>query len=122
MKRVVIVNAGGRMSSSAEKSDYQPMVDYLVRHISGLTSPSCAGEKAATVQVVTSVAEARELIYRADVMFFMTLGLVQDARRMKAANPNVKVIVLTGLLPEKEVVLVDKGWLCPEVVENLVTD
>jgi hypothetical protein len=120
MKKVVIVNAGGRGDLSAEKGSYQSIVDYLGREVNKLTLMGKPNEKIAEVQVVNSVQEARNLIRQTDVMFFMTAGLLPEARNMKQENKRAKVIVMTGLLPEDDVVMFDKAWFSSPAVDSLV--
>ena len=122
ISRVVIVNAGGRMQLSAEAGDYDQTVDFLVRTLTGLKSVTPPERNRAEAKVVTSVEDAdMELQHgRVDVLIFMTLGLRHEAERIKTQYPKVKVIVLTGLLPDDEVVLVDKSWLNVDLVRGLL--
>ena len=78
------------------------------------------GEKTATVEVVNSLDEVKQLLHRTDILIFMTLGMRHEAELIKQKNPYIKVIVLTGLLQKDEVILIDKRWVSRELMEDLV--
>ena len=46
--------------------------------------------------------------------------MLTEAREIKKRNPWMKVVVLTGLLPDDEVVVVDKAWLDQHLCDTLV--
>ena len=121
MKNVVIVKAGGRLSLSADKGSYDTIVDSLQRQITGMEKFGHPDEKLATVQVVDSVEAAKQLLDRAEVMIFVTAGLLYEARSIKEANPRLRVVVLTGLIPEDEVILVAKQWWTPDLIRDVIT-
>lgn len=112
MKRVVIVNAGGRLALSAERGDYDNLVESLQRLINGFES--CQGE------VVNSVEAARGLLDRTDVVIFVTAGLLGEARRIKQSHSRIRVIVLTGLVPGDEVIILSKLWYTPDLIRDAV--
>lgn len=113
MKKVVIVNAGGRLSLSAGKGDYDNIVESLLRQIDGFESSNHC-------DVVNSVEAARGLLNITDVVIFVTAGLLSEARRIKQSHPRIRVIVLTGLIPEDEVILLSKLWLTPDLIRDAV--
>jgi hypothetical protein len=115
MKRVVIVNTGGRRLLLAEKGGYDSFVAFLKDRIEGLK------EEKIIVEVVTSVEEAMKFFSRMGVLIFITLGMLNEARRIKESHPWLRVIVFTGLLPEDEVILFHKRWLSGDPVQMLVS-
>ena len=111
MKQVVIVNAGGWGSLSAEKGDYDEFVGYLQRILDAAEEKVRERlEKAAEVHVVRSVKEALDILDGHGVLVFMTRGMLGEARRIKARYEKMVVVVLTGLIPSDEVIILSKGW------------
>lgn len=45
-----------------------------------------------------------------DIVVFPSRGAVVVARRLAAERPRLKIVVLTGKIPDGEVLFVDKGW------------
>lgn len=83
-------------------------------------------EPRATVEVVT-LAELREKLKRIpgrpDVVIFRTRDMAREAHAIKREYPHARVIVFSGLLPEDEVIFVDKGWdLSAEATTSIVLD
>lgn len=114
-KKVIIVNEGGFGDLSAEKGDYNKMIELITAALEEeQKSLSGAGkEKPVEVTVVKTSNEAEEKMAGndVDIVVFVTRGMLAKARGIKATYPRVKVVVLTGLLPEDEVVLINKIWL-----------
>jgi len=122
LTRVIIVKAGGRMSLSADAGDYDSMIEFLERTLNGFKSVTEPEQNCAQATVVNSVEEAESAVEegRADMLIFLTLGLRHEADRIKKQHPTVKVVVLTGLLPDDEVVLVEKEWMSTQLLRDLL--
>ncbi len=74
---------------------------------------------AATFEVVTNIAALREQCGRyprPDVVIFRSRGMLDAAREIVRVYPRVRVIVYTGLIPEGEVIFVEKGWILDDAV------
>ena len=108
------------MAMSAEKGDYNTFVESLWRMINGLDIPDSKELTVATAQIVHSMEELTPLLDDTDVLIFVTLGLLHEAEEIKLAHPRLKVIVLTGLLPEDRVILLSKRWVKASIIEDLV--
>lgn len=118
-KKVIIVNAGGFGELSAKKGDYDGIIAPIKEALEEEQESSfgTGKEKPAEVTVVKTLKEAEEKVAfgslgYANVVVFITRGMLSEAKKIKATYPRVKVVVMTGLLPEDEVVLIDKTWLC----------
>ncbi len=121
MKRVLIVNAGGRLSLSAEAGSYDQTVENLQRQINGLQRLDGTDEKIATVEVVESVEVAEKQSNTANVIIFVTAGLLDAAQSIKSKHPHLRVIVFTGLIPEVEVIVLSKQWWTLELIRDIIT-
>lgn len=67
---------------------------------------------AAEVEVVERdvLAEKLKTFPRANVVVFPSRGAIDDAKEVASKYHDVRVVVLTGLPPQGEVLFVDKGW------------
>ena len=111
-KRIVIVNAGGRLALSAEKGSYDDYVKILHEGIDSLIEKD-ENRRHKPVEVVKSTEEIGEL-QDGDTLIFVTLGMRRQAKMFKNRLPGLHVIVLTGLLPIAEIVIADKDWVRPK--------
>lgn len=115
MQRVIIVKEGEWGMLSTEKGDYDAWLGILQRAVEDAVAESLDGKKLkmATVEVVDTLNEALEKLRngRIDAIVFNSRGMLDQARKIKREHRNTKVIVFTGLIPDDEVILVDKGWL-----------
>lgn len=46
-----------------------------------------------------------------NVLVFNSRSQIELARRFKKQNPRIRVVVLTGLIPDDEIIILHKGWL-----------
>lgn len=78
--------------------------------------------KAAEVTVIDTIEEAeKRLKMEADVVVFISRGVEREAERIARENPNVRVIVFTGLIPKGKVIWVDKAMtMSRETIEDIV--
>ena len=75
------------------------------------------------VVVVDSVEAAEQELPGTNFLVFVTLGMLGVAERIQAKHRRLKVIVLTGLLPDGRVRLIDKRWVATrDGVRNLVRE
>lgn len=126
-KRVVIVNAGGFGRLDASNGDYDGFIGLLSRFLDTLTQNAPVTgkeEKAVIVEVVTSVEEAEGRVNQGqvDCLIFITRGLLAEAKRIKMKHPHqgLKVIVFTSLMPENDLILLDKSWLSSEALKAVI--
>jgi len=118
LKRVVIVNAGERMLLSAKKGSYDTYVNAFKRGVDNINEDT-KEKSLAPVEVVKSIKEVK--LEDVDVLIFVSLSMLLEAREIKKKFPHLKIMVATGLLPEGEVVIVDKSWLTPELLYEFST-
>lgn len=119
-KRIVIVNAGSRLSLSAEKGSYDMLVENIKDGINNLIQSDNDKKKEFTpVEVVKSIEEIGSLQW-GDALIFVTLGMRYEAQKIKDKMPRVKVFVTTGLLPKDEVILLDKTLATAENLYELI--
>lgn len=79
---------------------------------------------AAEVETVETVEDARERLSRGgvDVLVFNSRSQISAARELKRAFPNVPIIVMTGLIPKEEVIIVCKSWLTNQGARHIILD
>src|SRR3989344_1402236 len=70
-------------------------------------------KKIAEVEVVEASAEALLKLRMGgiDTLIFISRDKLAEARQIKKVHRRLKVVLFTGLIPEEEIILVDKGWL-----------
>lgn len=77
---------------------------------------------AACVEVMDTLEQAKERLTRGgvDVLVLNSRSMIGEARSLKKQYPRVQVMVLTGLIPQDEVVLVAKDWLQGEGLIKII--
>jgi|GEM_PF-2892992 len=123
-KRVAIV-AEGTWGAMQEKG-YDNWTQSMVTMLEGARRKG-REEPRAIVEVVPSVTALRERIGHypghPDIVIFRTRGIVREAHAIKRDYPDVKVVVFSGLLPEDEVIFVDKSWdLHNDAILSIILD
>ena len=122
-RRVLIVRAGGWDKVSAEAGDYDPLIEMIKAQVREITKnvPAMPVE----VVVAGNIDEADKIMF-ADfyAVIFLTRSMMAKAREMKAIfrqrHRNTKVIVLTGLMPEEDVIIVHKDWLTYDLINSIL--
>lgn len=117
-KQIVIINAGNRLALDAAKGSYDNYVESL-KKVLDLTFKSDENNRFAPVKVVKSIEEAKPL-NDVDALIFVTLGMRYQAEEIQKKFPHLKIIVMTGLLPKGEVIIMHKNWLTPETLLDFV--
>jgi hypothetical protein len=131
LKRVIIVAEG--QWGQLKPEDYQPQIEMFRRVLEEAEEPygsegrQVGTRKTIQVQVAKTVAEAEMMIKdaaidtRPEVVIFISRGMEAIAERFAAIYPKIKIIVLTGLIPEGKVIWVHKGWLLgSKFLQNIV--
>ena len=124
MKRVLIVKEG--QWGDMKPEEYQPLINYFQQTLEKAELPSLyqEGRKEKTVEVrIIETAQDAEKILKtegADAVLFISRGMEFTAERLATLYPRTRVIVFTGLIPERKVIWINKIWLNPELIENVV--
>lgn len=126
MKKVLFVSEG--QWGTAEPQEYRDLIDIYVCCLSAAKREfsSCSGKKGdkeAVVQVMATSAEAEEKIReeRINVVIFISRSMGDVAKKLAEIFPSTKIIVLTGLIPEGEVIWVNKAWISdPQFLTKIV--
>ena len=128
-KRIIMVNEGSWGRAEEKHYDaFMPAMQGALEHATKKDLHSGKEEKRAEfVKIVDTVEEALERVRRsdADILIFRSRSMISEARRINKQYRRLKVLVLTGLIPDDEVVLVDKGWIAhlgSQVLETIVFD
>jgi DNA-binding NarL/FixJ family response regulator len=114
-QRVLIVNEGGW--GGVEKETYNSIVHSIKQLLEKATKKDYHSGKekkrAKFVTVVGSIEEAMEKVRMGDVdvLIFNSSSMIFEARKIKKEYRQLKVIVLTGLLPDDELILLNKAWI-----------
>ncbi len=115
MQKVIIVKEGEWGTLSTKKGDYDSWLSILQEAVEDAVREGPGGkkEKVATVEVVDTLDEALKKLQneRIDAIVFKSRGMLNEARKIKQEHRRTRVIVFTGLIPDDEVILIDKGWL-----------
>ena len=122
MRRVAIVNAGGYRDHSAEKGSYDSIVENLKWKLEQARikeRDSDEGRPAAEVRIVKSSEEALPWLHDEGTIIFVNRGLLGEAQRIAKWHPRLRGILMTGLLPEGEVILASKEWVTLELIEKM---
>ncbi len=109
MTKVAIVNAGGFGAHHADRGSYDSMVESIQLHLE--RAKDSQDRPSAEVAVVATTTDALKWIWGRGVIVYVTKGMIREARKVAAENPEVKVILLTGSLPVGEIVFVSKALL-----------
>ena len=112
-KRVAIVDEGEWGDVRRARGDYADLNKRLKMALEAAETSSLSGhkEKAAEVKIVQSVKEAGEWLQGYGAIIFTTRGMLGEAKKFAEQFSKIRVILLTGLIPEGEVVLFNKAWL-----------
>ncbi|MFH1694720.1 MAG: hypothetical protein ABH880_03130 [Patescibacteria group bacterium] len=103
-KRVLIVNVGEW--GIVKRESYDSQAEMFERRLT---------RAGATVNVVTSMEDARKRFPMSDVAVFLTRGMTETAKEIAGEFRSLRVVVLTGLIPRDEVVFISKGWIAAGV-------
>lgn len=107
MSRVVIVAEGGY--GGLDDLDYLKFIDVLIRQLTD-TTPEFSHEPVLDVKVAVHTNEALEQLGGMGTIVFISGSMLGEAKRVKAQHPSVEVVLFTGLMPDNEVILIDKAW------------
>ncbi|KKT25252.1 MAG: hypothetical protein UW11_C0031G0005 [Parcubacteria group bacterium GW2011_GWA2_43_9b] len=111
--------SGGRLAFVSEggygmvtQAEYDDIAESMVSSYQRLKKADTEEKIFTSVEVISSVEEAERKVRRGEIniLVFLTRGQVQNARRIKTAYPYVKVAILTGLIPDDEIIWVSKAW------------
>ncbi len=119
MKRVVIVNKGSW--GGTDKGSYASWIRALIRTIKGferVNEFTRSREKMAEVQVVDSLEEAVEK--KPDLLIFISRGIIDEAKGLNKIYPQILMILFTGLPPKEELIILQKTWLNPDLMHDIL--
>jgi len=118
MKKILIVKDGSFGLLSAEKGDYDSLIESIIRSLNESAKRLHRGTKIKVLNkgddVAMNIANGE-----GDMVIFLSRSMIKCARDLKIQFPRTEIFVLTGLIPENEVVILNKLWLSPEMIENM---
>ena len=118
--KVAIVKAGEWGDLRQGKGDYDSVIERLEVALRE-AKRAIDSQPAAAVQVVQSTQEALSWVMGSGTIVYISRGMIREAEKVAAEHLSVRVVLLTGLLPEGRVVFVNKTWISSaEQVENVV--
>ncbi|OHA08945.1 MAG: hypothetical protein A3A44_00085 [Candidatus Sungbacteria bacterium RIFCSPLOWO2_01_FULL_60_25] len=118
-RKVAIVAAGEWKGIRREKGTYDTFESTLqiALDVAEVRKAGTSGgtEKATEVRVVTSVEEARAWIgSERGTMVFSTRGMLREADKLaEELQGRVRIVLLTGDLPEDRPIVLSKRWKVP---------
>jgi len=104
------------------RADNPDKYDKEIEMFAYLLSRAKRSANSASVESVETFKEAKERVSKGDinVLVFISRSMIPEAREIKKANRKLKVIVLTGLIPDDEIIIISKLWINRNLVESLV--
>ena len=115
MQKVAIVKAGEWRGLRQGHGDYDGLVKMLGEL---LKKAKCDSKPAAQVRVVQDTEEA--LIGGTDVIVYIAYGMLHEAKKVAAEHHDIRVVLVTDLLPKGEVVFVKKGCAPTAYIKDVV--
>lgn len=125
-QRVVIVNEGSWGLAEKNRKNYDDGVKLYFDILSQAERKDPGTkkmEKIGNVQVVKSTTEALRILKTGigvGCLIFNSRSMIPEARQIKKLYPETKVIVLTGLIPDDEIVILNKLWVTGNTLETVV--
>lgn len=125
MKKVVIVREGGWGDLDSKKGSYDTYIAFLKRTIESAEEkdiPTGKMQKVAEVEIIDDLAMvSARLSGSIDTLIFLSRGMLYSARKIKETHPQLKIVVFTGLIPDEEIIIIDKGWsLNPKQIQKVI--
>lgn len=108
MQKVVIVKEG-----ELKKGSYDLWVTLLKRMMDGL----------AEVEVAETFDDALVIMGKSEVdaLIFISRSMIPRAREIKKERSRLKVVLFSGLIPDDEIILIDKAWgLSHEALRKII--
>lgn len=109
------------------KEDYEESAESLRQLIEGLeVEQNDKAEKLAIVDIVDTQAAVKKILRESplneavDILIFLSRGAISEARAIKRQYKHLRVVVLTGLIPEDEVVILSKSWTRVGFLKDLI--
>ena len=124
-KKVVIVREGSWGSITREEyDDWLSTFSGAVKNMEHKDYHTEKVEKIADVVIVDTLEQAIKLLSerRVDILFFISRGIIQRAKEVKQKYPDVPMYLLTGLLPEDELIFLKKTWLGHDLIRDILLD
>lgn len=124
-RKVLFVREGTWGVATQEDEDrYREMIERIVREIKTGGSGADRDAPVATVETVETAEDAVRRLEQGDVdvLVFNSRSHVSTARELKKRFPRVKMVVMTGLIPKDEVIIVNKAWIHGDVIRQLFID
>lgn len=119
MQKVAIVNAGEWGGLRQDHGAYHGLVETLKESLK--EAKRSDGQFAAQVRVVPSTQDALFWVGTSGgCIIYITRGMIREAKKVAAEYSDIRVVLLTGTLPEGEVVLVRKGRTPMAYIEDIV--
>ncbi len=118
-KKVLIVKGG--QWGSATPGDYERGARTLKRllEMDEDEKPGAEDERVfSSIEIVDGLKEAMSV--SSDIVIFLSLGQINDARTLKRERLWVKVVIYTGLIPDEEIIWMNKSWP-PEAVREIIS-
>ena len=126
-KRLAFVKEGGYgMVTQGEYDQLAESISDYYEHLVKVgveKESSLSAEKSfASVEIIGSVEEAEKKArnHEIDVLVFLTRGQVEKARKIQKACPWLRVVIYTGLIPDDEIIWVNKVWRMDTVEDILL--
>lgn len=114
--RVAIVNAGGHRDLSAAKGSYDTLVGSMQRQ---LEEAEYDGKPLMEVAVVRSTEEALAHVGHQGVIFYVTMGMADEAERVHKEYSRIRVVVLSGESWGRGVIYFPKAWVSGRTFQDI---
>ena len=124
-KNIVIIKQGGWGSIS--KKDYDDIAVFLkkmLKRISNQRAELSVGLAELKVDIVNSLSDIEDrlgVLNDIEVIIFLSRSEIETAKELRKKYEHIrKVIVLTGLIPDDEILIVEKACLTDDFLSNVI--
>lgn len=125
MKRVIIILEG--QWGTQEKGHYKQYAEAIKRTIEGIKRRESRGPdeeeiQVAEVEIIDTYRQVRERIIKTniDILIFLSRSMISKAKNVKKLWPSKDVLVLTGLIPEDEIIILNKTWVSLQLWKDIL--
>ena len=108
--RVVIVNEGHRGWLSSDRGDYDSEVHTIADVLTSFDAADEQQKDKLQFEVVSSSADVRT-DHTLKAVVFVSHSMLARAQEIQDQHREVNVVVLTGLIPKGDVVVIQKDWV-----------
>ncbi|MFC1598611.1 hypothetical protein ACFL2U_01185 [Patescibacteria group bacterium] len=120
-KNVVLVRQGGW--GQVTKPEYHKFGEFLRRQVEKLNAKKSEQDQInfEIVDDIEAINDRLHTLNDIDTLIFISRSEIDNARKIKKQYSHIEnVIVLTGLIPDDEILIIEKTWLTEDLLKQLL--